>query len=65
MNKVNTTIILHNRRGSFNFYGKVVEANKFWSSAVSHPTPSDNTLKSANPFYFDYQLAILTETMIK
>lgn len=38
VNHINTTIIVENRRGSFNFFASVVEANSFWDSKVKHPT---------------------------
>jgi hypothetical protein len=61
VNHINTTVVVENRKGSFNFYGSVVEANSFWSAKVVHPSSLDYQIKSANPFYNNYQLAILTE----
>jgi hypothetical protein len=61
-NHVNTTIILESRTGYFKFYGAVVEASTYWKDKLNfaYPSATSNTLKSTNPFYYSYQLSILT-----
>ncbi len=65
INKVNTTIILENKNGNYDFFGKVVEANAYWNNSVVHPNSQSFVFKSVNPFYYNYQLYVLTENMIK
>ena len=68
-NKVNTTIILQNKNGFYKFYGNIVEASQYWKSKESQkdlfPTNTNNNLKSTNPFYYSYQIAIVSEKQIK
>ena len=64
-NKVNTTVILENRNGFYKFYGKVVEAARYWSGAEKFPTAADKLIESSNPFYYLYQISVLGEAQIK
>jgi len=68
-NKVNTTIILQNKNGFYKFYGNIVEANQYWKSKESQkdlfPTNNKYNIKSTNPFYYSYQIAIVTENQMK
>lgn len=64
-NKLNTTLVLENKYGSFKFFGAIVEANDFNSQKVEHPTEETNQLESANPYYTNYHIAIVSEDQIK
>ena len=41
-NKLNTTLVLENKYGSFKFYGSIVEANDYYYQKVEHPTSLTN-----------------------
>ena len=42
----------------------MVEAKDYYNKVVSHPTAESATLKSNNPYYYNYQFAILSENHI-
>lgn len=64
-NKVNTTVILENRNGFYKFYGKVVPAASYWSGSEKFPTAEDKLIESSNPFYYLYQVSVVSEEQIK
>lgn len=43
----------------------MVEAAKYWSGEVKFPTAEDKLIESSNPFYYLYQISVLSEESIR
>ena len=56
--------MVQNKEGMYKFYASLVETKDFYTKTVSFPSADDNMVKSSNPYYHNYEISIVTETMI-